>query len=74
LTYPLANRRMSTNSAMLGYNNIEQCRLQQQLQKEQQNELEKTRKRLSVNNSLFCNPSTSRVTNRSLPQPDGSST
>ena len=73
LTYPSTNRRMSTNSSMLGYNNIEQCRLQQQLQKEQQNELEKTRKRLAANNSLFCNPSTSRVTNRSLPQPDGSS-
>ena len=52
-----------------GYNNIEQCRIQQQ----QEHELEKTRKRLSLNNSLFCNPSTSRVTNRSLPQPDGSS-
>merc|ERR1719278_434452 len=73
LTYPSTNRRMSTNSSMLGYNNIEQCRIQQQLQKEQQHELEKTRKRLAANNSLFCNPSTSRVTNRSLPQPDGSS-
>merc|ERR1712115_377466 len=40
---------------------------------QEQDELEKVRKRLSVNNSLFCNPSTSRVTNRPLPQPDGSS-
>ena len=73
-SYPslLSHRRMSTNSSSMmvtGYSNIEQCRLQQQ----QEHELEKTRKRLSVNNSLFCNPSTSRVTNRSLPQPDGSS-
>jgi hypothetical protein len=73
-SYPslLSHRRMSTNSSSMmvaGYSNIEQCRLQQQ----QEHELEKTRKRLSINNSLFCNPSTSRVTNRSLPLPDGSS-
>ena len=71
-SYPLSSqRRMSTNSSMnMGYNNLQQCttsRLQEQ------DELEKVRKRLSVNNSLFCNPSTSRVTNRPLPQPDGSS-
>lgn len=53
----------------MGYTSVEQCRIQQQ----QEHELEKTRKRLSINNSLFCNPSTSRVTNRPLPQPDGSS-
>ena len=63
------HRRMSTNSSMMGSYNFQHCRHQQL----QEHELEKTRKRLSVNNSLFCNPSTSRVTNQSLPQPDGSS-
>jgi hypothetical protein len=56
----------------MGYNNIQQCTTSSRSNHEQ-DELEKVRKRLSVNNSLFCNPSTSRVTNRSLPQPDGSS-
>merc|ERR1712011_31083 len=56
---------------MGGYNNLQQCTTTSRLQ--EQDELEKVRKRLSVNNSLFCNPSTSRVTNRPLPQPDGSS-
>ena len=56
----------------MGYNLDQQCRGVQQ-QQQQEHELEKTRKRLSLNNSLFCNPSTSRVTNRPLPQPDGSS-
>merc|ERR1711981_710792 len=55
----------------MGYNNIQQCTSSRS--NHEQDELEKVRKRLSVNNSLFCNPSTSRVTNRSLPQPDGSS-
>merc|ERR1712018_665542 len=73
-SYPLSShRRMSTNSSMnMGYNNIQQCTTSSRSNHEQ-DELEKVRKRLSVNNSLFCNPSTSRVTNRSLPQPDGSS-
>merc|ERR1719322_558175 len=72
-SYPLSSqRRMSTNSSMnMGYNNHQQCTPTSRLQ--EQDELEKVRKRLSVNNSLFCNPSTSRVTNRPLPQPDGSS-
>jgi len=57
----------------MGYNHLQQCTPTSSRLHHEQDELEKVRKRLSVNNSLFCNPSTSRVTNRPLPQPDGSS-
>ena len=74
-SYPLSSqRRMSTNSSInMGYNHLQQCTPTSSRLHHEQDELEKVRKRLSVNNSLFCNPSTSRVTNRPLPQPDGSS-